>query len=156
MPTAHDFSLTKANGAVWNLAECKGKTILVVNVASRCGYTPQYQGLEELHRANKDRGLVVIGVPCNQFGAQEPGDDAAIQEFCSKKYSVTFDVVAKVDVNGKSAAPLYAWLTDGGKAPIAWNFAKFLIGKDGAVVGRFDSKVAPDGKELRAAIEAAL
>lgn len=154
MTTAHDFSLTTITGAQKSLADYKGKVVVVVNVASRCGYTPQYRGLEELHKKMASRGVAVIGVPCNQFGKQEPGSDADIHAFCTSKYDVTFDMFSKVDVNGATAAPFFAWLTQG--KPIAWNFAKFVVGKDGNVVARFDSGVAPESKELAQAIESAL
>ena len=155
MNTAHDFSLTSITGAEKALADYAGKVLLVVNVASRCGYTPQYRGLEELHRRLKDKGFVVVGVPCNQFGAQEPGSDAEIHAFCTSKYEVSFDMFSKVDVNGDGAAPLYRWLTAEG-GPVTWNFAKFIVGRDGKLVGRFDSGTAPDSKELAAALDNAL
>ncbi len=156
MTSAHDFSLTTIDGQQKNLADYRGKVLLVVNVASRCGYTPQYKGLEELHKKLGDKGLVVVGVPCNQFGAQEPGTDAEIHQFCTAKYDVTFDMFAKVDVNGAGAAPLFSWLTTEGQGPIKWNFAKFIVGRDGRFVRRFDSAVAPDSQELATALDAAL
>ncbi|MDP2343352.1 MAG: glutathione peroxidase [Deltaproteobacteria bacterium] len=154
--TAHDFSLTTIAGANKPLADYQGKVLLVVNLASRCGYTPQYRGLEALHRKLKDKGLVVVGVPCNQFGAQEPGTDAEIHAFCTSKYEVSFDLFSKVDVNGDAAAPLFRWLTTEGKGPIKWNFAKFIVGRDGKYVTRFDSGTAPESKELNSALEKAL
>ena len=156
MNTAHDFSLTTIAGAEKPLADYKGKVLLVVNVASRCGYTPQYRGLEELQKKLGDKGLVVVGVPCNQFGAQEPGTNAEIHAFCTSKYDVSFDMFGKVDVNGPSAAPLFRWLTKEGEAPIKWNFAKFIVGRDGQMVARFDSGTAPDSKELGTALGKAL
>ncbi len=156
MTSAHDFSLTTIKGQPKQLADYKGKVLLVVNVASKCGYTPQYHGLEDLYRARKAQGLEVIGVPCNQFGAQEPGSDEQIHEYCTSKYETSFDMFSKVDVNGKDAAPLYAWLTSEGKGPVKWNFAKFIVGRDGSYLGRFDSGTAPDSKELATALDAAL
>ncbi len=156
MTTAHDFSLTTISGSKKSLAEHRGKVLLVVNVASRCGYTPQYRGLEELHQKFKEQGLVVVGVPCNQFGAQEPGTDAEIQAFCVTKYDVTFELFSKVDVNGDGAAPLFRWLTTQGQGPIQWNFAKFVVGRDGKYLARFDSATAPDSAVLKEALEKAL
>ena len=141
-----------------DLAAYKGKVVLVVNVASRCGYTRQYAGLQKLYDAHKDAGFVILGFPANDFGAQEPGSDAEIAEFCSTKYGVTFPMFAKITVKGSGKAPLYAALTDTvePKGEVAWNFEKFLIGRDGTVVGRFKSGVAPDSAELVKAIEAEL
>lgn len=157
MTTAHDFTLTSITGEALPLQAWAGKAVLLVNVASRCGYTKQYTGLEALNKEMAAKGVVVVGIPCNQFGAQEPGTEADIQSFCSTTYGVTFPMTKKVDVNGAKADPLYAWLTKetGGKA-IGWNFAKFVIGKDGSIVGRFDSGVTPEGAELRAALATAL
>ena len=156
MTTAHDFALKTITGTEKKLSDYKGKVLLVVNVASKCGFTPQYQGLEELHKRLAPKGLAILGVPCNQFGAQEPGTEQEIAQFCEINYGVTFDLFAKVDVNGASAHPLYQWLTDGGKAPIKWNFAKFVVGKDGNVVKRFDSGAKPDSVDLVGAVENAL
>lgn len=136
-----------------------GKMVLIVNVASRCGYTPQYKGLEELHEKYAEKGLAVLGFPCNQFGSQEPGTDEEIQKFCTSNYSVKFDLFDKIDVNGDKASPLYKYLT-GKDAPITdkgevkWNFEKFLVGKDGQVIARYRSKVTPE--QIRKDIEVAL
>ncbi len=147
MTTVYDFSATTNSGADHALADYKGKVLLVVNTASECGFTPQYKGLEELYKTYVDRGLVVLGFPCDQFGQQEPGDAEEIKEFCSLTYDVTFPMFAKVDVNGDDAHPLYAWLRKeksgllGGK--IKWNFTKFLVDADGTVVKRYGSKTKP-------------
>jgi len=147
------------DGKDTSLKAFDGKVVLLVNVASQCGYTPQYKGLEALFRKFKDKGLVVVGVPCNDFGAQEPGSASDIKEFCSSKYQVTFPLLEKIHVKGSEQHPLYAALT-GPKASfpgdVKWNFGKFLIGRDGSVLKRFDSGVAPDSGELTQAIEAAL
>src|SRR3982751_3801690 len=137
MTTAHDFTLNTIKGTAKSLKDYAGKAILVVNVASECGYTPQYTGLEELHKKLAGRGLAIIGVPCNQFGAQEPGTEAEIAAFCTKNYGVTFDLFSKVDVNGDAAHPLYQWLTKDGAEPIKWNFTKFVLDKNGNVLERF-------------------
>jgi glutathione peroxidase len=144
-----------------DLAQYQGKVILVVNVASRCGYTPQYKGLQALHDKYGKDGLVVLGVPCNQFGAQEPGSSDDIAEFCKTKYSVSFDLLEKVDVNGSGACSFYKELTavdakPKGAGPVKWNFEKFLIGRDGSVLGRYPSSVGPDDDALVKAIEGAL
>jgi glutathione peroxidase len=146
------------DGKPIDLASYQGKVVLVVNVASRCGATPQYAGLQKLHDTYKDRGLVVIGFPANDFGAQEPGSDAQIAEFCSSKYGVTFPMFSKITVKGPGAPALYKTLTQSADPPgdIAWNFEKFLLGRDGAVIGRFKTRVSPDDPALIAAIEAAL
>ena len=146
------------DGKAVDLAAYKGKVVLVVNVASRCGYTGQYSGLQKLYDSHKDKGLVILGFPANDFGAQEPGSDAQIAEFCSSKYGVTFPMFAKITVKGPEKAPLYKSLTESAepKGEVGWNFEKFLIGKDGAVIGRFKSGVAPDDAKLVQAIEAAL
>ena len=161
MPTLHDFTQTTLDGKAVNLADFKGKAALIVNVASKCGLTPQYAGLEKLHETYGPRGLAVLGFPCNQFGGQEPGSEAEIAEFCTTNYGVRFPMFAKLEVNGASRAPLYAWLTAEKTAPdgpgdVLWNFAKFLVGKDGKVIARFNPRVAPDAPELVAAIEKAL
>lgn len=156
MTTAHDFSVTLINGEEKSLKDFAGKAVLLVNVASRCGYTKQYKGLEALWQELKDSGLVVVGVPCNQFGAQEPGTEAEIQQFCSTTYDVTFPLTKKVDVNGGKAHPLYAWLTAQTGGKVGWNFEKVLIGKDGAIVKRFESGTAPEASALRQAVTAAL
>jgi glutathione peroxidase len=159
--SAHDFTLKTIDGKDQPLSEYRGKTLLLVNVASRCGLTPQYSGLEELYRSMKDRGLVVLGVPCNQFAGQEPGTEEEIKTFCSTKYDVTFPLFAKVDVNGEKRHPLYGWLTGletkpDGAGDVAWNFAKFLIDGDGKVVARFGPKTAPTEEPLVEAVEKTL
>ena len=141
------------------LGTYKGKVLLVVNVASKCGFTKQYAGLEALYEKYKDKGFVVLGFPCNQFGAQEPGTNEEIKQFCSTKFSVTFPLFDKIEVNGPNRHPLYAALA-GKDSPfsgdIKWNFTKFLIDRDGKILKRFESKAAPDSPEVIAAIEAAL
>jgi glutathione peroxidase len=147
------------SGKESSLGSFAGKTLLVVNVASKCGYTRQYKGLEALYQAYKDKGLVVVGIPCNDFGGQEPGTEEEIVQFCSSKYNVTFPLMSKVAIKGDAPHPLFAALTGaeaGHPGPVKWNFNKFLIGKDGKLVQRFESKVEPDSEELKAAIEKAL
>jgi glutathione peroxidase len=151
----HELTLNTLGGKPQPLAAFKGKVVLAVNVASACGYTPQYAGLQKLHTEYRDRGLVVLGFPCNQFGGQEPGTAAQIESFCQVNYGVTFPLFEKLDVKGADQAPLYRFLTAKHGEP-AWNFHKYLVGKDGQVIQAFPSKVAPDSAELRAAIEAAL
>ncbi len=148
----------KIDGTAVDLAKYKGKVVLVVNVASRCGYTPQYTGLQKLYDTYKDKGLVVLGFPANEFGGQEPGSDTDIATFCSSKYGVTFDMFSKVVVKGPNKSPLYKSLTESATPPgeVSWNFEKFLIGRDGAIVGRYKSAVAPEDAKLTGAIEAAL
>lgn len=146
--TAYDFSATSIDGGEQQLADYKGQVILVVNTASQCGYTGQYKGLEELYRAYADRGLVVLGFPCDQFGNQEPGDEEEIATFCERNFGVTFPLFAKVDVNGSGAHPLYQWLRSekGGIVgnKIRWNFTKFLIDPEGNVVKRYGTTTTPD------------
>lgn len=151
----YDFSLDTLGGKPQALAAYRGQVVLAVNVASACGYTPQYAGLERLYQRYRDRGLVVLGFPCNQFGAQEPGTPAEIQAFCSTTYGVTFPLFAKLDVKGPHQAPIYQFLTKGFGEP-QWNFHKYLVGRDGRVLQAFPSKVAPESPELIAALEAAL
>lgn len=156
-----DFKLTDINGKEVDLSQYKGKVVLLVNVASKCGYTPQYEGLQKLYAAHEKEGLVVIGVPANEFGKQEPGTNEEIQKFCTSKYNVTFPMMGKVVVKGDGITPLYKYLTDKESDPkfagdIKWNFEKFLISRKGEVVGRFASKVAPDSDELTKAIKAEL
>jgi glutathione peroxidase len=150
--------MKKIDGAAVDLGSYKGKVVLVVNVASRCGYTGQYAGLQKLHEQYKDKGLVVLGFPANEFGGQEPGTDGQIADFCSSKYGVTFDMFSKVVVKGPGKVALYKALTESANPPgeVSWNFEKFLIGKDGRVVGRYKSAVAPDDAKLTGAIEAEL
>ncbi|WP_243318629.1 glutathione peroxidase [Geothrix paludis] len=151
----HEITLRTLDGKSQSLAAYKGKVVLAVNVASECGFTPQYAGLQKLYADYKDRGLVVLGFPCNQFGAQEPGTAAQIESFCQKNYGVTFPLFEKLDVKGAHQAPVYQFLTAKHGEP-AWNFHKYLVGKDGQVLQAFPSKVAPESADLRAAIEAAL
>ena len=152
----YDFTMNSIDGKPVSLSEFKGKVILIVNVASKCGYTPQYAGLEALYRKYKDQGLVLVGVPANNFGGQEPGTNEEIKTFCKTKYDVTFPMMAKVSVKGDDITPLYAYLTSTTGGDIKWNFTKFLISRDGKTAGRFESKVAPDAPELTAAVEKAL
>ena len=154
-----DLTVRGADGNPLSLDRWAGRVLLIVNTASKCGFTPQYQGLETLWRRHRARGLVVLGLPCNQFGAQEPGDAAAIEQFCSLTYDVTFPVLAKVEVNGPGADPLYVDLKREkpglfGTQAIKWNFTKFLIGRDGRVIGRFSPSTKPEA--LDGAIERAL
>lgn len=176
--TIHEFSATAADGTTRSLDTYAGRVVLIVNVASKCGFTPQYEGLEALYQENRDRGLEILAFPCNQFGEQEPGTDAEIQEFCSTNYGVTFPVFAKVDVNGPDAAPLYAYLraqAPGDFGPSAgplydhikatrpealdsdevkWNFTKFLVGRDGKVIRRYESTATPE--QIKSDIDALL
>ena len=151
----HEFTMNNIDGQATPLASMKGKAVLVVNVASQCGYTPQYVGLQALYEKYKGQGLVIIGVPANNFGGQEPGTNEDIKQFCSRKYNVTFPIMAKVSVKGDDKTPLYQYLTSTG-GEVKWNFTKFLVGKDGKPVQRFESGVSPDSPELAAAIEKAL
>lgn len=151
MPDFYDFAVQRIDGTPDLLGPLRGKVALAVNVASKCGLTPQYAGLEELYRDLQHEGFVVIGFPCNQFGAQEPGTAQQIQEFCSTNYDVTFPLSAKLDVNGPARHPLYAWLTDpanGQPGDIEWNFEKFLIGRDGRVLKRYPPPTKPEDKGL--------
>lgn len=154
-----DITVKDIKGADVSLDAYRGKVLLIVNVASKCGFTKQYAGLEALYAKYKDQGLVVLGFPCNQFGGQEPGTEAEIVEFCSTKFNVKFPLFAKIEVNGPGRAPLYTFLSgDDAKFPgkISWNFNKFLVGRDGQVIVRYGSKTAPESAELIAAVEAAL
>jgi len=156
--TLHDFHATALDGTDRDLADYAGKVVLVVNTASKCGLTPQYEGLQQLWDTYRDRGLVVLGFPCNQFAGQEPGDAEQIGEFCEANYGVTFPMFAKIDVNGPHAHPLYQWLRAerrgilGGTIP--WNFTKFLVGRGGEVLGRYAPTTVPE--KLAGDIEAAL
>lgn len=147
----YDITVTTIDGVEQSMADFRGKTLLIVNVASRCGYTPQYAGLEALYRKYRDRGFVVLGFPCNQFGSQEPGSEDEIKAFCSTKFGVTFPLFAKVDVNGPTAHPLFVLLKR--EAPgflgtaIRWNFAKFLVGPEGDVLRRYASTTSPTAIE---------
>ena len=153
--SVYDFTLPSIDGHPAPLSAYKGKVLLLVNVASQCGYTPQYKGLEALYEKYKDRGLVVIGFPANNFGSQEPGTEAEIKSFCSRNYHVTFPMYSKISVKGADKAPLYQFLTEK-SGEIGWNFTKFLVGKDGKVISRFDSKVEPESAALVSAVEQAL
>ena len=150
MSTIHDFSARAIDGTEQSLEKYRGRVLLVVNVASKCGFTPQYAGLEDLYRSFHKDGLTVLGFPCDQFGHQEPGDEAEIQNFCSTQYDITFPLFAKIDVNGANAHPLYQWLK--GEKPgvfgtegIKWNFTKFLVGRDGQVIKRYAPTDTPAG-----------
>jgi glutathione peroxidase len=155
----YDIPVKDIDGKPTTLSAYKGKVLLIVNVASRCGFTPQYTALEATYKKYSDQGFVILGFPCNQFGGQEPGSDAEIKEFCTSKFAVTFPLFDKIEVNGENRHPLYEQLA-GKDSPfpgkIGWNFTKFLIGKDGQILKRFDSKTKPDSPEVVAAIEAAL
>ncbi|MCP4808070.1 MAG: glutathione peroxidase [Proteobacteria bacterium] len=153
------MQLTQLDGTPLPAEVLEGRVVLFVNVASKCGFTPQYTGLQSLFEEYEDRGLVLVGVPCNQFGKQEPGSSEEIASFCSLNYGVEFPLLEKQDVNGPDRSPLYDRLIDsdvGGGAKVQWNFEKFLVGRDGTVRNRFGSRTAPEDAELRAAIEAAL
>jgi glutathione peroxidase len=153
------ISLKDIDGQPASLNTYKGKVLLIVNVASKCGFTPQYTGLEALQEKYKDKGFSVLGFPCNQFGGQEPGTNEQIKQFCSSKYQVTFPLFDKIEVNGPNRHQLYAVLAGAGSpfpGDIKWNFNKFLIGRDGTILKRFDSKVKPDSEELTQAIESTL
>ena len=155
------LTVTAIDGKPRSLADYKGKVMLVVNVASECGYTPQYAGLEALSEQYGPRGLAVLGFPANEFGAQEPGSDAQIQSFCTSKFGVKFDMFSKVVAKGPGIAPVFSFLTSpetnpGSSGEIRWNFTKFLVGKDGQVIARFEPKVEPTSAELKAAVEKAL
>jgi len=158
-PALFDIPLKDIDGKDTSLKAYRGKVLLIVNVASQCGLTPQYEGIEALYRKYKDKGLVVLGFPCNDFAGQEPGSNAEIKAFCSSKFEVTFPLFDKLHVKGSEQHPLYAALT-GKDSPfpgeIQWNFGKFLVGKDGEILKRFEPKVKPDDKGVVEAIEAAL
>jgi len=159
MTTLYDFSAKALSGEEVSLSEFRGKVLLIVNTASKCGFTPQYESLEKLHEDFGPRGFAVLGFPCNQFGQQEPGTADEIQKFCSLTYGVSFPIFAKIDVNGENAHPLYKYLKKAksgvlGSEAIKWNFTKFLIDRSGAVIGRYASMTKPE--ELRSDIEALL
>jgi glutathione peroxidase len=159
--SVRDFPVNTLAGQPSSLGELDGKTLLVVNVASKCGLTPQYAGLEALHEQFADRGFAVVGFPCNQFGGQEPGTAEEIATFCSATYGVSFPMFEKIDVNGADRHPIYTELTaaadaEGQAGDIQWNFEKFLVSPDGAVIARFRPMTAPDAPELISAIEASL
>jgi len=153
----YSFTLNSIDGKPAPIADYKGKVILVVNVASQCGYTPQYSALESIYEKYKDQGFVILGFPANNFGAQEPGTNEEIKTFCTRKYSVTFPIYAKISVKDPDQAPLYTFLTketgSGIRGDIKWNFTKFLIDRSGNVVQRFEPAVTPDSKEMTSAIE---
>ena len=161
MSTVYDFEALQINGQSVPLSQFKGRVMLIVNTASACGFTPQFAGLEELHETYGNKGLVVLGFPCNQFGAQDAGSNDEIAEFCQLNYGVSFPMMAKIDVNGAQAHPLYQWLTQeapgllGSKA-IKWNFTKFLVGKDGAVLKRYAPTATPTSlaKDIETALAA--
>ena len=156
--SAHDYAFTSIDGKPMKMADFKGKAVLVVNTASQCGLTPQYAGLQSVYDRYKAKGLVVLGVPSNDFGGQEPGSEAEIKSFCATNYKVSFPMTAKNRVIGGDAHPLYKWVVAeaGEAAAPKWNFHKYLIGKDGVLAGTFGSRVAPDAAEVIAAIESVL
>ena len=157
--TVYDFEAARIDGSLMKLSDCRGKVLLIVNTASACGFTPQFSGLQALHDTYANRGLVLLGFPCNQFGAQDPGSNTEIGAFCQKNYGVAFDMMAKIDVNGSQAHPLFQWLKQQapgllGSEGIKWNFTKFLVGRDGQVIKRYASLDKP--ASLAADIEQAL
>jgi len=157
----YDFTMNSIDGQPTSLKSFSGKVVLLVNVASKCGFTPQYAGLEALYEKYKDRGLVIVGIPANNFGSQEPGTNEEIKKFCSTKYNVSFPMMAKVSVLGDDKTPLYVFLTGKDTDPqfagdIKWNFTKFLFDRNGKPVARFESNVTPDSPQVTAAIESAL
>ncbi|CAK7042673.1 glutathione peroxidase [Saezia sanguinis] len=159
MSSVYDFSVKDIRGNELDFSSYRGKVLLIVNTASQCGFTPQFAGLEALYQKYKDQGLVVVGFPCNQFGQQDPGSASEIAQFCQINYGVTFPMMAKVDVNGPDASPLWVWLKQSasgvlGTEAIKWNFTKFLVGGDGKVIDRYGSVIKP--QSLEADIEAAL
>ena len=161
VPAALNFKVKSISGKEVDLSKYQGKVVLIVNTASECGLTPQYEELEALHEKYGEKGLAVLGFPCNQFGKQEPGSDDEIVKFCEDNYKVKFDMFSKVDVNGEGATPLYKHLTSvdtkpKGKGKVSWNFEKFLIGRDGGVIARFEPKTAPDDPAVIKALEAEL
>lgn len=158
---ALDFEMKSIDGKTVDLHDYEGKVVLIVNTASQCGLTPHYAGLQDLYEKYQDKGLVVMGFPCNQFGSQEPGSDADIKQFCTSRYDVSFPMFSKIEVNGDAAAPLYKFLTSqdtkpDGKGKIGWNFAKFVIDRDGQIVARFSPRTEPSDAELVKAIETEL
>jgi len=158
MTTAHDFTFRSIDGEPLPLSKFKGKAVLVVNVASQCGLTPQYSGLEELYKSKRDKGLVILGVPANDFGAQEPGTENEIKTFCETRFAVDFPMTAKEHVIGGEAHPLYKWISGelGEDAAPKWNFHKYLIGKDGSIAGTFGSRTEPNDTAMGQAIDEAL
>ena len=161
MPNLHEFKVRANDGSERSLSDFEGSVCLIVNVASKCGLTPQYDGLQRLHERYSARGFDVLAFPCNQFAGQEPGSDAEIAKFCTTNYGVTFPVFGKLEVNGPGRSPLYAWLTGedtrpDGPGDVKWNFAKFLVDGSGAVLARFEPQTEPEAAELVRAIESAL
>jgi glutathione peroxidase len=158
VPAALNFTMNSIGGKPVDLSKYQGRVVLMVNVASQCGYTPQYAGLEELHKKYAGKGLSILGFPANDFGAQEPGTNGEIAQFCKQNYGVEFDMFSKVVVNGQGQTPLYKYLTNLPKfrGDVAWNFEKFLVGRNGEVIARFRSEIEPDSREMVGAIEAAL
>ena len=161
VPAALNFTLKSIAGEDVNLAEYKGNVVVIVNTASKCGMTPQYKQLQELHEKYADKGVKVLGFPCNQFGGQEPGTEEDIQEFCTKNYGVTFDMFSKIDVNGDQATDLYKFLKaqdtqPKGAGDVRWNFEKFILDQDGNLIARFGSRVKPDSDEFMAVVKKAI
>jgi glutathione peroxidase len=161
MADIYGFTAKTIDGANQSLSDYRDKVLLVVNVASKCGLTPQYDALQKIHAEYADKGFAVLGFPCNQFAGQEPGSDADVKAFCSTSYGVTFPMFSKIDVNGTRQAPLYAWLTEQATQPdgpgdIKWNFAKFVVGRNGKVLARFAPPTSPSAPEVRQSIESAL
>jgi glutathione peroxidase len=161
MANLYDFQVKSIRGDDCALSSFKGKVCLIVNVASACGLTPQYDGLTRLYKEYKEQGLEILGFPCNQFGAQEPGTETEIATFCETNFGVEFPMFSKVDVNGEGRNPLYAWLTEVEVGPdksgdVAWNFAKFLVDRDGDLIARFDPPTEPCAESVKQKIEAAL
>lgn len=161
VPKSLKFTVKSIDGKDVKLADYQGKVIVIVNTASKCGMTPQYKDLQELHEKHAEEGLVILGFPCNQFGGQEPGSEAEIAEFCSVKYGVTFDMFSKVDVKGDAAHELFKYLTaqdvkPAGKGDVKWNFEKFVIDRSGNVIARFGSRVKPGSSEFMSVIKEAL
>nr|WP_246146870.1 glutathione peroxidase [Rubripirellula lacrimiformis] len=155
---ALDYKMKTIDGETVDLEDYEGKVVMIVNVASKCGLTKQYAGLQKLYESHQDKGFVILGFPCNQFGGQEPGTDAGIKEFCSTKFNVSFPMFSKIDVNGDGAAPIYKYLTSkdakpAGEGPISWNFEKFLIDREGNLVHRFAPRTTPEDAELNQAIK---
>jgi glutathione peroxidase len=161
VPEVLNFTMTSINGQPVNLSKYAGSVVLIVNTASECGYTYQYEGLQNLHKKYASRGLTILGFPSNDFGQQEPGTNQEIQQFCKANYGVQFDMFSKVQVLGRDKTPLYEFLTSKSSNPkfsgeIKWNFEKFLVSRDGQILGRFASEVEPESRQVSAAIEAAL
>ena len=161
MANLHDFTVKSIRGDVTELSAFAGKVCLIVNVASECGLTPQYDGLQRLYAEYKDQGLEVLGFPCNQFGGQEPGAEAEIAKFCETQFGVEFPMFSKIDVNGDGRDPLFAWLSSeevgpDGAGDVAWNFAKFLVGRDGELLARYEPPTEPCSAQVKEKIEAAL